>query len=155
MAIMQASLKIITFIASQEGYRPVAYRPLPTDRWTVGFGSTYIDGVPVKEGDTLDTTKAYNILAKGVQIIADQLNKIAPKNIDQYEFDAVVSLVYNIGINQFIQNDIGKKFRNGENISDKFLLYNRSGGKVVLGLVKRRQREKEIYDNGNYKGPTG
>lgn len=147
---MKASENIITFIAEQEGFRSKAYRPLPTDRWTVGYGFTYLNGIPVKEGDVLSEDQAKTILANLIQRVAASLTPNLPPQVTQNQFDAVVSFVYNIGLTTFKANNIGKMFYNGLNISDKFPLYNRSGGQIIQGLVSRRAKEQEIYDDGIY-----
>ena len=147
---MKASENIITFIAEQEGFRSKAYRPLPTDRWTVGYGFTFLNGAAVKEGDTLSEGQARIVLNGLVQRVAASISPNMPLGVSQNQFDAVVSLVYNIGITAFKNNNIGKMFYNGLDISEKFPLYNSSGGRVIQGLINRRAKEKEIYENGIY-----
>ena len=147
---MKPSEKLVSFIAREEGFRGNAYRPLPTDRWTVGFGFTYINGTPVKEGDTIEVSKARNELRQLLTNIGNALSKKLPDSVTQQEFDAVVSLAYNIGITAFISSTTGTLFYLGDDISNRFALYNRSGGKVIQGLVNRRNAEREIYVNGDY-----
>ena len=107
---MKASENIITFIAEQEGFRSKAYRPLPTDRWTVGYGFTFLNGAAVKEGDTLSEGQARIVLNGLVQRVAASISPNMPLGVSQNQFDAVVSLVYNIGITAFKNNNIGKMF---------------------------------------------
>lgn len=62
--------------------------------------------------------------------------------LNQNQFDALVSFTYNCGaacLNQLV------KGRDLKTISQKILLYNKSGGKVLKGLTRRRAREQELF----------
>ena len=148
---MLASDKIKEFIASVEGFRSKAYKPLPTDRWTIGYGSTYIGGEPVEECDIITEFGAKYELDIVVNKLATQITKgRIPASVTQHEFDAVVSLVYNIGMQAFKTSATGKLFYAGLSISEKFQMWNRSNGQVIAGLTNRRAREREIYDTAVY-----
>lgn len=149
---MKASDKIRSFISLAEGFRLKAYKPLETDRWTIGYGATYINSVPVEEGMEISKEDAISLLNATIDVICSMLSaddKI-PQNVSQSQFDAVVSLVFNIGISAFKKSETGSMFYLGKNIADKFPLWNRSGGVVVAGLVERRKKEKEIYEHSIY-----
>lgn len=148
---MLASDKIKKFISSMEGCKLTAYKPLPTDRWTIGYGATYLNGQPVEEGETISQEQADKLLGSDVDKLAATISKTRiPANVTANEFDAVVSLVYNIGFTNFKNSATGKLFYAGLTISEKFPMWNRSGGETVPGLVIRRIKEREIYDNANY-----
>lgn len=147
---MQVSDELVDFIKSQEGFSPVAYKPLPTDRFTLGYGSTFIDGEPVQEGDTITEEMATRVLTNSLNAAAAQLSIGLPLVVTQQQFDAVISLAYNIGISAFKNSLTGQYFYQGKDISDRFSLYNKSGGTVIQGLVNRRQKETQIYTNGVY-----
>lgn len=148
---MKVSQDLIDFIKGEEGFRDTAYKPISGDRWTVGYGFTYIAAIPVFEGETITEERAEEILSNLVQNTADQICKSKlPINISQNQFDAVVSLVYNIGIGNWNGSDTQKMFITGNNISDRFILWNKAEGKVVQGLTNRRLKEKAIYDSGDY-----
>lgn len=148
---MIPSQKLVEFVARREGCRLTAYKPLPTDRWTIGYGSTFIDNKPVVAFQTITQEHALSLLN-------DELCKVAASicslgflgNITQNQFDAVVSLVYNIGFTAFKESTTGSLFYAGHDISDRFELYNKSGGKVLPGLETRREQEKDIYVRGVY-----
>ena len=64
-------------------------------------------------------------------------------NFNQNQFDALVSFAFNVGsINQLTASGT----RTLEQISSKITAYNKSGGRVIAGLVKRRAKEKELFD---------
>ena len=150
---MLASDKIKEFIKNQEGCSLVAYKPLSTDRWTIGYGCTFLEGGrPVDEHMKITQQRADDLLDAIVDRLADQIsrNPRIPASVTSNEFDAVVSLVYNIGFSAFKNSPTGKLFYAGLSISEKFPMWNQSGGKTIPGLVARRIREKAIYDDSNY-----
>lgn len=148
---MKVSLELVNFIKRHEGLRLRAYKPLPTDRWTIGYGTTFIDGEPVTENLVITESDAFDLLRRDIETFAERISKPGiPGNVANHQFDAVVSLVYNIGLTAFVKSTTGTLFYGGHNISERFGLFVRSGGKIIPGLVKRRQEEKEIYVNGVY-----
>lgn len=148
---MKASDKIKTFMRNREGYREHAYKPLPTDRPTIGYGNTYYaDGSAVQMGDYIDEGDAIKLFDSKVDNLAALVSAITNPNCTQNQFDAVVSLCYNIGLPAFKNSESGAMYQNGQNISDRFVLWDKSGGVQVQGLLNRRLAEKEIYVNNNY-----
>lgn len=150
---MRASDEIKKVIGEMEGCKLDAYKPLPTDRYTIGYGTTfYEDGSPVLEGDNITQDHADELLSDRIDDIASQLsaNPSIPDKVTQNEFDAVVSLAYNIGVSAFKNSTTGNMFYMDEDISKKFPEWNRSGGKPVPGLTVRRLREQTIYMTGDY-----
>lgn len=148
---MSPSQELIDFIARCEGFREAAYRPLPTDRWTVGYGCTYINGRPVGPDDCVSQERALKLLMKNLEelaVVVSQPGLVA--NLLQKQFDAVLSLVYNIGFGAFKNSKTSRLFYAGHDISNRFELFNKSRGTVVPGLIHRRLLEKDIYVNGEY-----
>lgn len=148
---MLPSDKIKEFIRSKEGLKLEAYKPIPTDRWTIGYGSTFIDGRPVEEVDKITEEQAIELFSKDVDDLAKILSiPRIPANVKGNEFDAVVSLVYNIGVSAFKSSPTGKLFYAGLSISEKFPMWIKSGGVTIPGLVVRRIEERAIYDDNRY-----
>lgn len=148
---MRISERLIDFVAKCEGFRAEAYQPIPGDRWTYGYGTTWCDGEPVKEGMKITPEDARTILNFTLSAIAVQISgKQLPLDTKQQEFDAVVSLVYNIGYGNWCSSDTAKLFHSGQNISNKFKQWCKSGGKKIPGLVARRLLEQKMYSNGDY-----
>lgn len=145
---MKPSQNLIDFIARHEGFKAVAYKPLPTDRWTIGYGFTYIDGYEVLMGDVITKEDALKELLDEATKVGDRLH--LPLNVIQQQFDAVVSLAYNIGVTAFNNSDTGALFKQGADISTKFPQWNRSGGLIITGLTARRLAEQKIYKEGKY-----
>lgn len=138
---MKTSKNGIELIKSFEGCRLTAYRDA-VGVLTIGYGHTS----GVKEGDKITQKKADELLAEDLTRYETPVNNWSEKKylFNQNEFDALVSFTYNCGagnLNGLLKN--GKNTRGG--IADDLLLYNKAGGKVLNGLVKRRKKERELF----------
>jgi lysozyme len=117
--------------------------------WTIGFGNTfYENGDRVKEGDVITQQRA-DELAK---FIIDQFAvSIAPfilQPLNENQFSACVSLAYNIGTGGFKRSSVFKKLNvnpTDPTIANSFRLWNKGGGVVLKGLVRRREAEIQLY----------
>lgn len=126
-----------------------AYKPTPVDRWTVGYGETGPHIGPgtvwTKERAEASFSKRLGWFASGV----DQLLGDTP--ISQPQFDALVSLAYNIGVSNFANSTLLKQLKAGRKPDSatgpayQFLRWNKQKGKVLLGLVVRRWMERELF----------
>jgi len=70
------------------------------------------------------------------------------REVNQNQFDAVLSFVYNLGITNFKKSTLLKRINNNPNDHDipyQFSRWNKAGGKVLLGLTRRRKEEAELY----------
>ena len=145
---MKISSLGLELIKEFEGFSANAYL-CPAKIPTIGYGNTfYADGTKVKMGDQISKTDALKLL----EVIAnrDFADKIFPKirvPVSQNQFDAMVSLAYNIGVGAFLKSTLLKKVNAGDfaGASEEFLRWNKAGGKEVLGLTKRREREKQLF----------
>ena len=111
-------------------------------------GEVFIDGTKVKMGDQISKTDALKLL----EVIAnrDFADKIFPSikvKVSQNQFDAMVSLAYNIGVGAFSKSTLLKKVNAGDlaGAGEEFLRWNKASGKEVSGLTKRREREKQLF----------
>ena len=116
--------------------------------WTIGIGTTvYPNGVKVKKGDacTLDQAKSY--FAHDLKRFEASVNNLAKVPLSQNQFDALVSLTYNIGQTAFSKSTLLKKLNAKDYIgaADQFPQWNRGGGKVMKGLVRRREAERDLF----------
>ncbi|HIE4459354.1 lysozyme [Acinetobacter nosocomialis] len=116
--------------------------------WTIGTGTTvYPNGVKVKKGDicTLEQAKSYfkHDLAKFEKTV----NELVTVPLTQNQFDALVSLTYNIGSGAFKNSTLLKKLnvKDYSGAADQFLVWNKAGGKVMKGLVRRREAERALF----------
>ena len=133
----------ISLITSFEGCRLKAYKALPTEQfWTIGYGHYGSDVIP---GMVISQAKAQELLKNDLKIFEKKVNKFDYLyRWSQAEFDALVSFAYNVGsIDKLTANGTRTK---GE-IAQKMLEYNKSGGKVIAGLTRRRQAEKKLFES--------
>lgn len=139
---MKASQKCIDYIKLNEGLCLKAYKCLPTEEYyTIGYGHYNKN---IKKGDTITKEKAEELLKKDIVIFENNVNKYNKiYNFNQNQFDALVSFAFNVGS---IDGLTAKGTRTIKEISEKILLYNKSGGKVIKGLTIRRQEEKKWFD---------
>ena len=145
---MKVNAEGYSLIKKFEGCRLKSYR-CPSGIWTIGFGNTfYENGDKVKDGDVITQQRA-DELAK---FIIDQFAvSIAPfilQPLNDNQFSACVSLAYNIGTSGFKRSSVFKKLNinpQDSMIADSFKLWNKGGGKVLAGLVKRREAEIALY----------
>ena len=132
----------LNLIKSFEGCRLTAYKCLPTEKYyTIGYGHY---GSDVTAGMKITKEQAEELLLQDCKKAIKNVNSFMSKyNFNQNQFDALVSFAFNVGsINQLTASGT----RTSEQISSKITAYNKSGGRVIAGLVKRRAKEKELFD---------
>lgn len=137
-----------------EDLRTKAYRVGGKGNWTIGVGNeTYLDGSPVKDGDTITREAAIELFEHSLPSREKAVNVGINSEINQNQFDSLVSLIYNIGIAAFNGSTIRRKINinpNDPSIRKEFARWNKSGGEVVDGLVNRRKVEADLY----FKSPS-
>ena len=132
-------------LAAHEGYKETAYVPVPGDVPTIGFGTT----AGVKMGDKTDPVRSLIRMMEEVDsVYAQGVRKCVTVPLYQHEFGAYVSLTYNIGVSAFCGSTLVKKLNGGDyaGACREIDRWNRSGGKVYPGLVKRRAEERKICE---------
>ena len=145
--VMSTSQNGINLISSFEGCELKAYL-CPTKVWTIGFGTTvYPNGVKVKKGDSCTLEQAKQFKAHDLKRFEKTVNDLVKVPLTQNQFDALVSLTYNIGTGAFEKSTLLKKLNTGDyqGAADQFTVWNKCGGKVLQGLVNRRAKEKEVF----------
>lgn len=145
-----------------EGCSLVAYL-CPSKVWTIGYGNTtYADGTPVKEGDKIDQSTANqlfdSILDKFEKQVKMLLGDTLLVTLPKEAIDALVSLAYNIGIGAFAKSTLLKRIKenklNFDEIEKWWICWNKSNGKVLDGLVRRRAAEFAMYKDAVLKQYT-
>ncbi|MBN3043333.1 lysozyme [Pectobacterium brasiliense] len=144
---MQISPKGIDLIKNFEGCKLGAYQD-SVGVWTIGFGWTQpVDGKPIKGGMTIDRTTAERLLRTGVVQYEDAVNKLVKVKITQGQFDALVSFAYNLGTRSLSTSTLLQKLNAGDvqGAADEFPKWNSAGGKVLPGLARRREAERNLF----------
>ena len=142
------SLFGLALIKKYEGLRLSAYL-CPASVVTIGYGTTrYPNGKKVLLGEKLSGEKeATQLLLSTLEPYESAVNKHLT-NLNQCQFDALVSFAYNVGTGALIKSTLLKKAKanpNDPSILDEFLRWNKGGGKVLNGLNNRRKEEANLY----------
>lgn len=135
-------------IANHEAFRSKAYDD-GVGVQTIGFGTT----AGVKPGDTITVERALIRLGQDVSVFEQEMRRcIGDVPLYQHEWDAYVSLAYNIGYGGFCKSTIVKRLKQTPpdytGACESIKLWNKAGGKVWPGLVKRRQAEYRLCIEG-------
>ncbi|GAA0586592.1 lysozyme [Halomonas salifodinae] len=143
---MELSARGLRKLQGHEGLRLQAYR-CPAGVWTIGFGTTRVDGKPVTPGMVIDKSRAIELLAADAERFEDTVRRCVEVQLNQNEFDALVLLTYNIGAGALQKSTLLRKLNAGDRkgAADEFLRWNKGGGKVLPGLVKRREDERRLF----------
>lgn len=146
MEINTAGLELIK---SFEGLRLSAYDDLQPNKTitnisqvkgtlTIGYGHT----AGVKVGQVITKEQAENMLKSDMKKYEKYVTDNVKILINENQFSALVSFCYNCGVGN-LRTLI--KGRNASQIAEAMLLYNKAGGKVLAGLVRRRKAERELF----------
>lgn len=144
---MIASEKIRDYIKRWEGLRLCSYI-CSGGVWTIGYGHT---GKDVKRGMVITLAMAERFFNADIAECENQIDKElkgAGVTLTQGQYDAVVSFVFNLGIQQFKSSTLWRKIcknTNDKTIPDEFKRWVYSAGVKLPGLVKRRSLEAKIY----------
>lgn len=135
----------LALIKQFEGCRLEAYKPVATETyWTIGWGHY---GPDVQEDQTITQAEADALLLADCQRFANAVdytsNVPLTFQLNDNQRDALISFAYNCGVGNL------KKLCHGRTlpqIREAMGLYNKSGGKVLLGLQRRRAAEQKLFD---------
>ena len=117
---------------------------------TIGYGNTfYKDGKKVTLNDKpINEIEATELLSYVAQKdFGDKILQLVKVPLNQNQFDALVSICYNIGMGNFTKSTLLKKINSSDfkGASLEFEKWNKSGGVVLSGLAKRRLKEKALF----------
>lgn len=141
---MTPSQTCIDLIKSFEQCRLTAYKPTPNDVWTIGWGTT---GEMIGEGLTWTQTQADAVFALDVAVFAAHVTDLVTSPTTQNQFDALISLAYNIGLGAFQYSTLRRYHNAGQYIAaqNQFAVWCHQAGEVLPGLVRRRAAEAALY----------
>jgi lysozyme len=160
---VKVSAAAIDMIKHHEGVRTKPYR-CPALLWTVGVGHV-IDpahaavkheerkSLPIPTGwdRTLTMDEVDRILAQDLGRFERGVVRLCPASVgNQGVFDALVSFAFNVGLGNLQRSSLRMKTNRGEfeEAAEEFLKWTKAAGKVLPGLVKRRQDERALYLSG-------
>ena len=145
---MKITKEGIDLIHDFESCRLEAYL-CPANKWTIGWGNTYYaDGSKVKEGDKITQEQANRLFEIILNNKIAQVKKLVPPTLNDNQFSALISFVYNLGIGNFRESTLLKRViadKDDPDISYQFSRWINKGTSFETGLRRRRKAEAELY----------
>lgn len=139
-------MNAIDLIKKYEGFRPQAYQD-SVGVWTIGYGTTRINGQPVTQGMTITQDQALQLAQQEANKLWSQIESIVKVPINDNQMNALVDFAYNLGFNALKTSTLMKKLNAGDftGAANEFGRWVYAGGKVLPGLVKRREAERQLF----------
>jgi lysozyme len=149
MKITKTGTTGIEIIKMFEGFRSAPYK-CPAGIPTIGYGATfYPDGKKVTMTDKAITEQEGTALLQAMLVSFEKyVDSYCRDDINQNQFDALVSFAYNLGPSNLKSSTLLKKVNanpNDETIALEFMKWVKAGGKTLKGLVRRREAESQLY----------
>ena len=146
---MKASNNAVKLIAQFEGFESKPYI-CSGGVVTIGYGTTiYPSGVKVNMNDSAITKQqAEDYLLNDINKFSNGVDLLVRSNINQNQFDALVSFAYNVGLGNLSNSTLLKLINvdpNNSLIKNEFIKWNKAKGKVLAGLTRRRNAEANLY----------
>ena len=156
---MKVSQRCKDMIKHHEGVRFKPYR-CPAKLWTIGVGHVLYpdqgrlpldqrDAFPLAPEDnrTFSRAEVDGLLAFDLQRFEVGVSRLFPMGLTQNQNDALVSFAFNLGLGGLQRSTLRQKMLRGETqeAADEFLKFVRGGGKILPGLVKRRNDERALF----------
>jgi GH24 family phage-related lysozyme (muramidase) len=141
---MRLSEAGLSLIKEFEGLQLTAYK-CAASVWTIGYGHT---GPDVEEGQQITEQQADRLLLQDCESSQQCVSSFVHVPLNQYEYDALVSFVFNVGPTAFINSTLCKLLLSGTErsiVASEFSRWVKAGTKILPGLVRRRTAEKELF----------
>ena len=142
---MQISQEGLSLIKKFEGCELESYK-CAAGVWTIGYGSTH----DITEGMSISQERAEMLLMEDIAEYEQAVNDLVKVNLQQNQFDALVSWTFNLGPTN-LKNSTLLKVLNSSHIDwndvpEQIKRWNKAGGKVLEGLVRRREAEALLFE---------
>ncbi len=144
---MKISVEGLSLIKKFEGLELNAYQ-CAAGVWTIGYGHTK----GVFEGQTIKKAEADEMLVLEMEEYEKAVNDAVTISIDQCMFDALVSWTYNLGPSNLNASTMLKVLNSGDydGVPEQIKRWNKAGGKVLEGLIRRRNAEALLFEGKNW-----
>ena len=141
---MRASKKAYDIIQEFEGCRLDAYQD-SVGVWTIGYGHTKT----AKKGMRIDRREANRLLLEEVARHANGVAALLKTDVNQNQFDALVSFAFNLGVGALSKSTLLRKLNSGDTAgaAAEFDRWVYAGGKKLNGLVRRRDAERKLFES--------
>ena len=144
---MRINQACIDAIKGFEGWRSRAYRD-SVGVWTIGYGHTSAAGKPaVHSGQQISKKQGEEILRRDMEKFASGVRKLIKVHLNDNQFGALVSFAYNVGLGNFKKSSVLRvvNARQFDQVPRRLALWNKAGGRVLKGLVRRRGEEAALF----------
>lgn len=144
---MQISFNGIQFLKRWEGFKAEAYKDTG-GVWTIGYGTIKWMGKPVEQGMKMTEKEAELALQADLAWAQTAVNQLVRYPLTQNMFDALVSFVYNVGESAFRRSTLLRLLNQGRvaDAAKQFERWKFDNGKVVQGLLNRREAERALFE---------
>jgi GH24 family phage-related lysozyme (muramidase) len=147
--VSKPGIKNIELIKKHEGLRLQAYLPTPNDKWTIGYGHTKT----AQKGMVITEERAEELLRQDVAWVEAAIAKLVKVKLTQNQYDALASLIFNIGEGAFARSSVLRELNEGnyQDAANAFMMWNKQRSKttgkmnVLKGLTKRREEERNLF----------
>ena len=140
------SAQCVALIKRFEGLRLQAYQD-SVGVWTIGYGTTRINGAAVQPGMSITEAQAEAFLSEDLKEFVPVVQRNTRALITQSMFDALCSFTYNLGGGNLAKSTLLKDLNSSKYLDAAagFSQWTKAGGKELLGLVRRRSAEKDLF----------
>ncbi len=144
---MHISAEGLSLIKKFEGCELKAYR-CAANVLTIGYGTIK----NVTEGMEITQEEAETLLQEEMHEYEGYINDMVKVPLEQHQFDAMVSWVFNLGSGNLSSSTLLKKLNNSEydEVPAQIRRWNKAGGKVLDGLIRRREAEAKMFMNQDW-----
>ena len=144
---MKTSAEGLSLIKKFEGCELYAYQ-CSAGVWTIGYGHTK----DVEPGMQITKEDADEMLVEELHEYESYINDFVTAPLSQNQYDALVSWVYNLGPTNLSQSTLLRELNQGNynGVPSEIRRWNKAGGKVLDGLVRRREAEALMWSGGDW-----
>jgi len=145
--MMKTSEEGRALIKKFEGCELEAYQ-CSANVWTIGYGHTQ----GIKEGDVCTQEDADRMLEEDLEEFEGYVQEAVNVPLEQHEFDALVAWTYNLGPSNLRSSTMLKRLNDSkfDQVPSEMRRWNKAGGKVLDGLVRRREAESLLFTNKDW-----
>ncbi len=145
--MMKTSEQGKSLIKKFEGCELKAYQ-CSANVWTIGYGHTQ----GIKEGDSCTQEDADRMLAEDLEEFEGYVQEAVKVPLEQHEFDALVAWTYNLGPSNLRSSTMLKRLNDSQfdQVPSEMQRWNKAGGKVLDGLIRRREAESLLFTNEDW-----
>ena len=137
----------IALIKRYEGYKTTPYR-CAAGKITVGYGHVIGNGLqlPDEWNRKFSLGEIDELLRTDLARFEQGVSRYCPVYLTQSQFDALVSFSFNLGLGVLQRSTLRQKINRGDADAAKVILkYNMAGGRILKGLIRRRQAEYRLF----------